>query len=363
MGNKFWRFRMTAQRQAELLLYGDIADKTWWGDEVTPKEFTEELNALGDVDKIVVRINSGGGDVFAAQTIGNQLEQHPAYVIARIDGLCASSATVIACHCDKVEAGRDTSYMIHPAKVGTCGYMDAEELRQYQDALRVIRENIVDLYAKKTGREKTEVAEWMDSTSWYTAQEAKDKGFVDEIVNENENVVVENRNGLLFVNAVGTALPFDQAPKFVQDRKKADFVNHSAEKPERNNEEEENVKEIKTADALREAYPELVDEIVKTEREEAVNAERQRIRDIEEMTVTGSEETARKAKFETPVSAADFAKDAMRSMKTQGAAWLAGAKGDAKDIGEIDRENTGTGKPKDKGGEDFLNALKTCGKR
>ena len=77
----------------ELLLYGDISQTSWWGDEVTPKQFAEELAGLGALDEITVRINSG--DVFAAQAIGNQLEQHPAAVTAKIDGLCASAATIL----------------------------------------------------------------------------------------------------------------------------------------------------------------------------------------------------------------------------------------------------------------------------
>lgn len=98
MPKKFWQFRNAAGSSgAELLLYGDISDTSWWGDEVTPKEFANELNELGPVNEITVRINSGGGDVFAAQAIGNLLEQHPASITARIDGLCASAATIIAC--------------------------------------------------------------------------------------------------------------------------------------------------------------------------------------------------------------------------------------------------------------------------
>ena len=62
---------------------------------MTPKQFAEELAGLGALDEITVRINSGGGDVFAAQAIGNQLEQHPAAVTAKIDGLCASAATIL----------------------------------------------------------------------------------------------------------------------------------------------------------------------------------------------------------------------------------------------------------------------------
>ena len=88
---KFWQFRNQADNTVELLLYGDISQTSWWGDEVTPKQFADELAGLGALDKIVVRINSGGGDVFAAQAIGNLLEQHPAEVSAKIDGLCASA--------------------------------------------------------------------------------------------------------------------------------------------------------------------------------------------------------------------------------------------------------------------------------
>ena len=59
---KFWQFCNQTDESAELLLYGDISDTSWWGDEVTPKQFTEDLNALGDVKDITVRINSGGGE-------------------------------------------------------------------------------------------------------------------------------------------------------------------------------------------------------------------------------------------------------------------------------------------------------------
>lgn len=90
---KFWKFCNQAGNKVELLLYGDISQTSWWGDEVTPKQFAEELAGLGALDEITVRINSG--DVFAVQAIGNQLEQHPAAVTAKIDGLCASTATIL----------------------------------------------------------------------------------------------------------------------------------------------------------------------------------------------------------------------------------------------------------------------------
>ena len=69
--NKFWDvIPGTETNPPEMLLYGPISSQqSWWEDRVTPQQFNKELAALGDVPEIVVRINSGGGDVFAANAI------------------------------------------------------------------------------------------------------------------------------------------------------------------------------------------------------------------------------------------------------------------------------------------------------
>ena len=51
---KFWQFVNQTEESAELLIYGDISDTSWWGDEVTPKQFAEDLRSLGDVKDITV---------------------------------------------------------------------------------------------------------------------------------------------------------------------------------------------------------------------------------------------------------------------------------------------------------------------
>ena len=55
---KFWKFCNQSGNKVELLLYGDISQTSWWGDEVTPKQFAEELAGLGALDEITVRINT-----------------------------------------------------------------------------------------------------------------------------------------------------------------------------------------------------------------------------------------------------------------------------------------------------------------
>lgn len=353
---KFWKFCNQVGNTVELLLYGDISQTSWWGDEVTPRQFAEELAGLGALDKIVVRINSGGGDVFAAQAIGNQLEQHPAEVTAKIDGLCASAATIVACHCGKVIAANDSTYMVHPVRMGAYGYYNAEELKKYIEALDAIRESITGLYAKKTGREKDEVAGWMDETKWWTAQQAKENGFIDELVDDAEETVVENRDGMLFVNSVNMHLPFDKAPDFVQSSKAAKtaadcFVNKNCHKEVKNM-----ANEFKTVDDLRGAYPALVNEIEEAAAQQARSDERQRIQDIEEMALPGSEEQTFEAKYTKPISASTYAKAAMKKAKEQGNAWLNGAKNDAEHLDGVKKETPGNGEQ-----DEFMDAIKSMG--
>lgn len=364
---KFWEFRNKTEESAELLLYGDIADSSWWGDEVTPKQFAEDLKDLGAVSEITVRINSGGGDVFAAQAIGNLLEQNSASVTAKIDGLCASAATIIACHCDKVVAAQDGTYMIHPVRMGLFGYCDASELEQYIEALATIRENILSLYVKKTGRDKDEVAEWMDATSWWTGAQAKENGFVDELI--DEETIVENRNGMLFVNSINSMIAFNDTPKFVQESLAAapaaePFVNTTPAEPGNKTQKEVEDMEIKTVDDLRGAYPDLVGEIEAAAADNAAEAERQRIRDIDEMCLPGSETFANDAKFVNPISASEYAVQAIKNAKqaeeAKRQAYLDNVANDAEASGmdgvesEEAEDNAGTQ-------DDFMDAIKAFG--
>lgn len=353
---KFWQFRNQADGSGELLLYGNIAgEKSWYSDDVTPKQFAEELAGLGAVSNITVRINSGGGDVFAAQTIGNLLEQHQATVTARIDGVCASAATIVASHCNKVIAANDSTYMVHPVRM-YCGYANEGELRKYLEALATIKENIVSLYAKRTGREKDEVTAWMDAEKWWTGPQAKENGFVDELNDDGDGATYENRGGVLFVNSVNMGLPFDKAPKFVQKQLAEHAANSVADKTPKNAKEETEM-EIKTVDDLRAAYPELVDRIEQEAVAAATEAERQRIAGIENIALPGSEELAAQAKFANPMSVSDFAVALVKGAKTKGAAFLDAMRKDGEESGAAD-----VGNPPAPGGEDPVNKAKAQAK-
>lgn len=181
MPSKFWQVKNEVNGNSEILLYGPIAgESSWWGDEVTPRSFAEDLESLGGKD-VTVRINSGGGDVFAAHAIHNQLVAYKGRVTVVIDGLAASAATIIAVAGDRIIMPSNALFMIHNPAIGLSDYYGAEELLKAAEALNTIKGSIVAAYRKRCKASAEELAAMMDAETWMGAAECLEKGFVDEI--------------------------------------------------------------------------------------------------------------------------------------------------------------------------------------
>lgn len=211
--SKFWQFRAaTDPKVGELLLYGVISSTSWWGDEVTPKQFKRDLDDLGDIDELHVFINSDGGDVFAGQAIYSMIRRHKATVIVYVDGLAASIASVIAMAGDTVKMPRNAMMMIH--NPWTWGVGNAEEFRKLADDLDKARDSILVTYEDKTGLPRDDIIVLLDAETWLTAEEAVEKGFADEI-EETKQVAASLSAGALTVNDQTFDLSrFRNTPKF-----------------------------------------------------------------------------------------------------------------------------------------------------
>ena len=131
MKRKFWNW-VRNEGERTLFLNGEISDETWYGDEVTPKLFKDEL--LSGEGDITVWINSPGGDVFAAAQIYNMLMDYKGNVTVKIDGLAASAASVIAMAGTKVLMSPVAMMMIHnPA---TIAIGDTAEMKKATDVMQ-----------------------------------------------------------------------------------------------------------------------------------------------------------------------------------------------------------------------------------
>lgn len=182
MKRKFWNWIKNQDESGSemrtLFLNGEISDETWYGDEVTPKLFKDELGAGNG--PITVWINSPGGDVFAAAQIYNMLMDYPYDVTVKIDGLAASAASVIAMAGTTVEMSPVAMMMIHnPA---TIAIGDSEEMKKAVKMLDEVKESIMNAYEIKTGLARDKISKLMDAESWFNAKKAVELGFADKIL-------------------------------------------------------------------------------------------------------------------------------------------------------------------------------------
>ena len=315
---RFWNWQQLEPQTAELVLYGDIAQEdSWWGDTITPKEFSNELDDIlkNGVKNIIVRINSGGGDVFAANAIYCRLKDSGANVTAKIDGWAGSAATIIAMAANEILIPANGVFMVHNPKMAVIQYVEAKQCRKMADSLDTIKNSIVAAYVSKTGKDTDELATLMDNETWYTGIEAVDAGFCDKLMfadDENQPGGVENKaaGGAYFVNSI--KMTADNIPEKIKNLFTVEQPSPIENKHPEKLKGEENM-EIKNLEDLKKAAPA---DVLDSLQQEAVAAERKRISDISNNTLAGCEDMAKKA-IEDGTSYADFAMQQVEAVKNQ----------------------------------------------
>jgi ATP-dependent protease ClpP protease subunit len=153
---------------------------------VTAKAFIDDLAKVADsVKTLRVHINSPGGDVFGALNIANALRDQRVTkgraVETIVDGLAASAASIIAMAGSPARMSDNGLLMIHDAWTRVAG--SAAEMRRVADELDKVRDaTIVPTYQWHTKLDAAEIVELMAAETWMNADEAIEKGFIEEKV-------------------------------------------------------------------------------------------------------------------------------------------------------------------------------------
>jgi len=212
LNKKFWNWVETDEART-LYLDGAIAEETWYGDEVTPKQFKSELmNGAGD---ITIWINSPGGDVFAASQIYNMLMDYKGNVTVKIDGIAASAASVIAMAGTNVLISPTGLMMIHNPM--TIAFGDKKEMEKAIEMLGEVKESIINAYELKTGLTRAKLSHLMDQESWFNAKKAVELGFANNIMFSKSNDAPEIEGAIFSNISVVNSL----ISKFPQKQKEA----------------------------------------------------------------------------------------------------------------------------------------------
>jgi len=162
-------------RVAEINIFAQIGE-SWFDDSgVTAGNFVRAVDALGELDEIMLRINSPGGDVMDGLTITNYLMQHPAHITVRVEGQAASIASVIMMAGDERIMGVGTTVFVHDPL--TIAFGDAEDMRKIADELDTIRDGILEVYQQRVDMTRDELVTLLNDDTRMTADEAVTWGF------------------------------------------------------------------------------------------------------------------------------------------------------------------------------------------
>ena len=192
--DKFWNFIKNEETsETELYFEGPISSSTWYGDELTPALFKDELNK--HPGNLTVWISSPGGDVFAASQIYTMLKNHKGRITVKIDSLAASAASVVAMAGDETLIAPTALMMIHDPS--TCAMGNKADMEKAIILLDEVKESIINAYETKSHLSRNKIAKLMSDETWLNAKKAHEMGFVDGILfADNKKSVPEKENEL-----------------------------------------------------------------------------------------------------------------------------------------------------------------------
>lgn len=181
VGNEFSAFFCAEKKKLTINIYDQIS--SYYG--VSSSDIRNTLDSHPDASSILIRLNSPGGSVFEGFAIYNDLIGFNADIEVEITGMAASIAAVIAQAGNSIKMAKNARYMIHNSWMIAMG--DSRILREQALLLESIDLDQISLFSEKTGKSHADIKEFLDAETWFTAQKAKDHGFIDGITGEQES--------------------------------------------------------------------------------------------------------------------------------------------------------------------------------
>lgn len=245
MNKKFYEFKNITSSEADLFVYGEIVQEKsvdWWtGEEsktdVGLMDFKEQLDSIGNVQKLNLYINSPGGDVFTASTMISMLQRlkdKGTIINAYVDGLSASAASFLMMVADNVNLYKNSTVMVHKPMSFAMG--NANDMQKTIDALNKIEESVMmPMYMNKSKVSEEEIKSLIDAETWLSAKEM-DKYFNVTLLDE-EKTAVASISSNLFKN-------YKNIPDFIKNSLKTVQNEEKTEENAQKNEEIEQKEQV-----------------------------------------------------------------------------------------------------------------------
>lgn len=162
----------------------------WFGIEATCASDIEKAIEDANGEELEVIINSPGGYVDVGSEIYTLLKDYKGKTTGKIVGIAASAASVAAMGVDILKISPTARVMIHNASGSVRG--DYRDMDHGSEVLKECNKSIANAYLLKTGMKREELLDLMNKETFMDAQKAKELGFVDEIMFDTNNRLVNN---------------------------------------------------------------------------------------------------------------------------------------------------------------------------
>lgn len=201
--------------EGELLIYGDIVNKAYDDNEISPTVVRDALNEMGAVKVLNMHVNSYGGSVPDGNAIIAILDDYRrkngTAINAYIEGIAASMGSGIPMVADKIYMASNALLMVHKPYTLVMG--NVNDLQDQIEILKKTEETLLNNYMRHFNGTREELEQFMDDETWFTAQEAKQWGFCDEIT---EGVAIAaSAKGYIINKQKFTELPEEAVAKLV----------------------------------------------------------------------------------------------------------------------------------------------------
>jgi len=348
----YYSMASTDGQEAEIVLYGEIVETRptdWWTDEPIPgnfivmDEFLDDLKEIEKASKITMRINSIGGNAFVSITIHNKLRELKGELIAIVDGVAMSGGSLIMCAADKVQVNASSLIMIHKCSAILIGRYNSEELQKIVSSNESIDKAGAAIYRRKTGMSEEDILSMMGDETYMTGKEAIEKGFADELLDtEAPEIAASADFRTIYVNgrSMHSAIPIENLPDSIPIIEAANSaVEINTKQPAQTGSDEGGKTMANTLEELKRENPDLASQLMSEAQAavsieasgDAVNDERLRIREIDEISALYSEDMVQEAKYgENPCTAQELAHRAAKKMAETGKGVLSNLEDDTK---------------------------------
>lgn len=339
---KFYAMATTTDGDsAEVTMYGDIVETVptdWWtgepveGDFITQEEFMADLEKISAAKRVTLRIHSYGGDAGVSALIHNRLremQRSGTEITCIVDGVAMSGASIIMCACDRVLVNPASLIMIHKCWSIMWGAYNADELKMMASSQDAYDRMQAAAYSRKTGLSEEAVLAMMAETTYMTGREAVERGFADELIEDAEPLQIaasaDGRSVYVGSRQIHLA-PGAFAPDFIPTRITEENTPIPNTQDSHNNEGGDSMADIINATPILPQTEQINEGAIS----EAVQAERTRIREIDEIASLYSDELVREAKYgESACDARELAYRAACEQARKGQGFLSALEVDA----------------------------------